>query len=429
MTDRKPLSTESYKGVHDYYPEDWARVQAVCDTIRITLRAYGFEEYQASPLERAELYEAKTSEEIVSQQTYTFEDRGGRRVTLRPEMTPTLARMIAGKRRELVFPARWFSIGNRFRYERPQKGRSREFYQADVDIIGLSGPMAEGEAVVMAYQILKACGATTKDFRIRIGSRKLINTAGAVLDLSPEQVAEYLSLVDRKDKMTVEAFETERATFRRNGTDPLELIEARSDAGVDSVYQELLDLIEAFKERGMDNVVLDPTIARGFLYYTGLVFEVFDTSPENPRALLGGGRYDGLVALFGGGEIPAVGFAIGIETLMDFLTTHNLLPQVLPGADLFVGTPSETDVASAQVFADQMRRHGLNVLVHTGGRALGDQVREAVRRGIPYFVAIGEEEKTLKRAKLKTLATGKEVEIGTDLIATHIYKVRFDGDE
>lgn len=428
MTDRKPLSTESYKGVHDYYPEDWAKIQAAFDTIRGTLRSYGFEEYQASPLERAEIYEAKTSEEIVSQQTYTFEDRGGRRVTLRPEMTPTLARMIAGKRRELVFPARWFSIGNRFRYERPQKGRSREFYQADVDIVGLKGPMAEGEAVVMAYAILKAFGATSKDFRIRIGSRTLMNTAGAVLGLSADQVTEYLSLIDRKDKMTPEAFEVERATYRRNGTDPLELVEARSDAGVDSVYQELLTLIEAFKERGMDNVELDPTIARGFLYYTGLVFEVFDTNPENPRALLGGGRYDGLVALFGGEEIPAVGFALGIETLMDFLTTHNLLPKVIPGADLFVGTPSEDDIARAQQFADQMRADGLNVLVHTGGRALGDQVKEAVRRGIPYFVAIGEEETQYKRAKLKELASGKEIEIGTDLIATHIYKVRFDGN-
>lgn len=428
MTDRKPLSTESYKGVHDYYPEDWAKVQAAFDTIRGTLRSYGFEEYQASPLERAEIYEAKTSEEIVSQQTYTFEDRGGRRVTLRPEMTPTLARMIAGKRRELVFPARWFSIGNRFRYERPQKGRSREFYQADVDIVGIKGPMAEGEAVVMAYEIFKAFGAKTKDFRIRIGSRTLMNTAGAVLGLSPEQVTEYLSLVDRKDKMTPEAFEEARAAYRRNGTDPLELVEARSDMGVDSVYQELLGLIDAFKERGMDNVELDPTIARGFLYYTGLVFEVFDTNPENPRSLLGGGRYDGLVALFGGEEIPAVGFAIGIETLMDFLATHNLLPKVLPGADLFVGTPSEEDIARAQKFADQMRADGLNVLVHTGGRALGDQVKEAVRRGIPYFVAIGEEEALYKRAKLKELASGTEIEIGTDLIATHIYKVRFDGN-
>ena len=198
----------------------------------------------------------------------------------------------------------------------------------------------------------------------------------------------------------------------------MELIEARTDAGVDSVYQELLDLIEAFRERGMDNVVLDPTIARGFLYYTGLVFEVFDTSPENPRALLGGGRYDGLVALFGGEEIPAVGFAIGIETLMDFLGTHGLLPKALPGADLFVGTPSESDIKKAQRFADQMRAKGLNVLVHTGGRALGDQIKEAVRRGIPYFLAYGEAEAQGGLLKLKELGSGTETELeAKDIVA------------
>lgn len=415
MTDRQPLSTEPYKGVHDYYPEDWAKVQAAFSVIRTKLRAYGFEEYQASPLERAELYEAKTSEEIVSQQTYTFEDRGGRRVTLRPEMTPTLARMIAGRRRELVYPARWFSIGNRFRYERPQKGRSREFYQADVDIIGLSGPMAEGEAVVMAYEILRAFGTKDSDFRIRLNSRALVNAAGAALGFSPEQVTEYLSLVDRKDKMKIEDFETERAAYRRNGTDPLELIEARTNPDVDAVYSELLGLIDAFEERGMTNVVLDPTVARGFLYYTGLVFEVFDTNPENPRALLGGGRYDGLVSLFGGEQIPAVGFAIGIETLMDFLKTHGLEPVAVPGAHLLIGTPTEADIAAAQRFADTLRKSGVNVLVHVSGKSLGDQIKEAVRRGIPYFLAYGEEEAKTGTVRVKTLATGEEavLEIGS----------------
>lgn len=414
MTDKQPLSTEPYKGVHDYYPEDWARVSSVFETIRRTLRLYGFEEYQASPLERAELYESKTSEEIVSQQTYTFTDRGDRRVTLRPEMTPTLARMVAHRRRELVYPLRWFSIGNRFRYERPQKGRSREFYQADVDIIGIEGAKAEGEAVVMAYEILRAFGAENKDFRIRMNSRSLINVAGEALGLSPLEVTEYLSVIDRKDKMSAEDFETARATYRKNGTDPLELIEARTNESVDAVYQEFMGLIEALKERGMDNVEFDPTIARGFLYYTGLVFEVFDTNPENPRALLGGGRYDGLVALYGGEQVPAVGFAIGVETLIDFLTTHNLLPQTVSGARLFIGTPTENDIASAQVLADSLRKQGVSVLVNVSGKSLGDQIKEAVKRGIPYFAAYGENEAKSGSLKLKTLESGQEDAVSED---------------
>jgi len=371
-------------------------------------------------LERAELYESKTSEEIVNQQTYTFVDRGDRSVTLRPEMTPTLARMIAGRRRELVFPVRWFSIGNRFRYERPQKGRSREFYQADVDIIGIEGAKAEGEAVVMAYEILRAFGASNKDFRIRMNSRALVNAAGTALGLNEEDITGYLSLIDRKDKMPVEEFESARGAFRRNGTDPLELIEARSEESVDQIYRDFMALIDALKERGIDNVVFDPTIARGFLYYTGLIFEVFDTNPENPRALLGGGRYDGLVALFGGEPVPAVGFAIGIETLTDFLGTHDLVPKTRAGAHIFIGTPTEDDIAKAQELATTLRTLGLNVLVNVSGKGLGDQIKEAVRRGIPHFVAYGANEASNGILKVKELATGTETEIATDKLASLI---------
>lgn len=403
MSSKEPLSTEPYKGVHDYFPQDWAKVTSVFDTIRGVLRTYGFEEYQASPLERAEIYESKTSEEIVNQQTYTFEDRGGRRVTIRPEMTPTLARMIASKRRELPLPARWFSIGNRFRYERPQKGRSREFYQADVDIIGLPGARAEGEVVVVASSLLRAFGAKDSDFLIRVNSRALINTAGSSLGLTSEETTAYLSLIDRKDKMLTETFETERAVFRRNGKDPLELIEERSDETTDKEYAKVLELIEGWKARGITNVVFDPTIARGFLYYTGLIFEVFDTNPENPRALLGGGRYDGLVELFGGEPIPAVGFAVGIETLVDFLTTHNLLPTSSSAPTLFIGTPTEDDMMAAQNFADTLRARGISVIVNTSTKGLGDQVKDAVRRTIPFFIAFGKDEERKRKVLLKDL--------------------------
>ena len=414
MTEKQPLETDPYKGVHDYYPDDWSRMLSVFATIRKTLRANGFEEYQASPLERAELYESKTSEEIVNEQTYTFEDRGGRRVTLRPEMTPTLARMIAGKRRELAYPVRWFSIGNRFRYERPQKGRSREFYQADIDIVGLSDSRAEGEAIVMAHAILRAFGATNTDFSIRISSRALLNSAMNALALSDDEMTAYLGILDRKNKMDAAAFETARAPFRRNGTDPLELIEAGTDEATRTEQEKLDALITAFKARGIENVTFDSSIVRGFLYYTGLVFEIYDTHPDNPRALGGGGRYDGLVSLFGGDPLPAMGFAIGIETLMDFLSTHDLLPRTEAAAHVFIGTPTPADMTHAQVFADSLRSEGLRVLVNTSEKGLGDQVREADKRGIPYFFAYGENEKKSGTMKLKELATGKEDAVSED---------------
>src|SRR3989344_2239244 len=171
------LSTDPYKGVRDFYPPEWAQMQAVFEVLRSTLKRYGYEEYNASPLERAELYESKGNEEIVNEQTYTFLDRGERRVTLRPEMTPTLARMVAAKRRELVYPLRWFSLPNVFRYERPQKGRLREHYQLNVDLLGVKDAKADGEIIVIAHALLSAFGATNDDFIIRINSRKLLNAA------------------------------------------------------------------------------------------------------------------------------------------------------------------------------------------------------------------------------------------------------------
>ena len=387
--------------------------------IRETLLEWGYEEYNASPLERAELYEAKTSEEIVNEQTYTFTDRGDRRVTLRPEMTPTLARMVAAKRRELAFPLRWFSIGNRFRYERPQKGRLREFYQADIDLVGLKEGEADIEIVRLASAILKAFGASEKDFIIRMNSRSLLNAACKAAGLKGDDVQQYLRLLDKKSKMTPETFTAaSNAIIAKN---PLAFIE---DAGttpeVALEKRQLLDRIDALKTRGVGNVVFDASITRGFDYYTGMVFEVYDTNPANPRALFGGGRYDNLISLFsarggsasgGGGEaIPAVGFALGDVTLVDFLETHSLLPKSDFGKpQLYLGTPLVGDIPAAQAFADTLRKEGGRVFVNLTNRALGGQVKDAVKRAIPLFVAYGADEIANQTVRMKVLATGEEV--------------------
>jgi histidyl-tRNA synthetase len=417
------LSTEPYKGVRDFYPEELMVRQAVFKKIREVLRLRGFEEYDASPLERSELYERKTSEEIVNEQTYTFTDRGDRKVTLRPEMTPTLARMVAAKRRELPFPLRWFSIGNRFRYERPQKGRLREFYQVDVDIVGVGGEKAEGEAVVLAHDLLTALGATDEDFSIRLSSRVLLNAATAAIGLSSEEAARYLALLDRKAKMSAEDFEQERAVFRRNGRDPLELIEAGGDAATDAEKARVDALIEAFKERGIQNVSFDPSIVRGFLYYTGIVFETYDTSPENPRALFGGGRYDELVSLFGGDPVPAVGFALGDVPLMDFLATHHLLPEATSAPELYIGTPESSDVGRAQELAEEFRDAGIRTLVNITERALGDQVKEAAKRGVRCFLAYGKDEEKHNIIRVKDLARSEEESIESNRVVDHVQRI------
>ncbi len=396
----EPLSTDPYKGVRDFYPDDWARMQAMFARIRETLALWGYEEYNASPLERSEIYEAKTSEEIVNEQTYTFTDRGDRSVTLRPEMTPTLARMVAAKRRELAFPLRWFSIGNRFRYERPQKGRSREFYQADVDLIGLPEGEADIEIICLASAILKNFGAMENDFIIRLSSRSLLNAACKAAGFTDDGIRQYLHLLDKKLKMTPEEFESARIAISKD--DPLSFIKPET----------MENFIGTLKKHGVGNAVFDAGITRGFDYYTGIVFEVYDTDPANPRSVFGGGRYDNLISLFSGGNgdlIPAVGFALGDVTLADFLETHSLaFDSNIGKPQLYIGTPTAENIPAAQAFADTLRKKNCRVFVNLTSRALGDQIKDAVKRGIPFFVAYGADEISNQTVRMKILATGEE---------------------
>jgi len=396
----EPLSTAPYKGVRDFYPSDWTQMEAMFSRIRETLALWGYEEYNASPLERAELYEAKTSEEIVNEQTYSFIDRGERRVTLRPEMTPTLARMVAGKRREMPFPLRWFSIPNVFRYERPQKGRLREHYQLNVDLVGISGIEADIEIISLASDLLKSFGATNSDFIIRVNSRTILTTACQAVGLTEEATRAYLRLLDKKAKMTPEEFTVAREAISTH--DPLTLIKT----------DEMETFVAELNSRGISNAIFDPTLTRGFDYYTGTVFEIFDTSPTNPRSLFGGGRFDKLVSLFGGDPIPAIGFGMGDVTLADFLETHSLLPKSdFSKPQLYLGTPTEEDIPAAQAFADILRKEGGRIFVNITDRGLGDQIKDAVKRDIPLFVAYGTNEIQEQVIRIKILATGEEVKL------------------
>ncbi len=416
----EPLSTEPYKGVRDFYPQDWARHEAIFARIRETLVLWGYESYAASPLERSELYESKTSDEIVREQTYTFTDRGERRVTLRPEMTPTLARMVAGKRRELAFPLRWFSTPNVFRYERPQRGRLREHYQLNVDLVGLPAGEADTEILIIAAAILKSFGAKDSDFSIRVNSRTLLNAACEAAGLSRDGVRDYIRLLDRKNKMQGDEFAAAVSAITEK--DPLALIEDASESPqVAAEKKVVLDQLAALLARGVTNAVFDPSVTRGFDYYTGMVFEVFDTDSANTRSLFGGGRYDGLVALFGGDPIPAVGFGMGDVTLSDFLETHGILPDASGGRpQLYLGTPTASDIPSAQAFAQKLRSVGTRVFVNLTNKSLGDQIKDAVKHGIPYFSAYGADEIANNSVRIKTLATGEETGTSVDLVAKFV---------
>ncbi len=316
MTEKIKMSTESYKGVRDFYPEDMAVQNYIFDTWKKVCKENGFVEYSASPLEPLELYKAKSGSEIVDEQTFTFKDRGDRDVALRPEMTPTLARMVAAQRRSLKFPLRWFSIPNLFRYEKPQKGRRREHYQLNCDILGIAGVEAEVEIVSLVHKIMLAFGAKPTDFVIKINDRKIMFEIYKPILKDENEWPEVCRFLDKRSKLNPEEQkESEEKYFSR----PF----SKEEAEEKYKNTELAKLITELKDKGV-NAELDSTIMRGFDYYTGMVFEVYDNSEENKRALLGGGRYDNLLEIFGVEPVPTVGFGMGDVTIRDFLETHNL---------------------------------------------------------------------------------------------------------
>ena len=404
------LDSDPYKGVRDFYPEDKAMLDALFSIVKDTLQKYGYSAYDASPLERAELYESKTSEEIVNEQTYTFTDRGDRKVTLRPEMTPTLARMAAGKRREIPFPLRWYSIGNRFRYERPQKGRLREFYQVDVDLVGAPEGEADLEVITVARDILRAFGAGDETFSIRVNSRKLLTAACNASALTDENHGEYMRLLDRKNKMPASEFEAKQKELVGGDMNPLSCIDGANDPSVLAEKENLQIFIKTLKDRGITNVVYDPTLVRGFDYYTGIIFEFFDTDPENTRSLFGGGRYDNLLSLFSNDAIPAVGFAFGDVTLQDFLKAHDLLPEVTFAPDLYIATPNLEDIPTAQLFANELREQDVSVFVNLTDKKIGDQIKDAEKRNIEKVIVYGTDEAKSSMVTLKNISTGEELE-------------------
>lgn len=344
----KKIGTESYKGVRDFYPQDMFVQNYIFGVMRKAVESFGYSEYGASILEPADLYKAKTGEEIVNEQTYTFKDRGDREVTLRPEMTPTVARMVAAKKREFSFPLRWYSIPNLFRYEQPQKGRLREHWQLNADIFGVESIEAEIEMISIAHAIMKAFGLKDSDYEIRVNDRKIMNyILEDFLSLSPSESHSVSKIIDKKDKVGKEDFADKiRSVVGVKSDELLNLLhsenldefisllpeKARSHQGV----LEIKELQESLAGIGIKNVVFSPTLMRGFDYYTGIVFEIFDTNPENRRAIFGGGRYDDLLSIFGAEKIPAVGFGMGDVTTRDVLETYNLLPKYKPATELYI---------------------------------------------------------------------------------------------
>lgn len=400
------LSTEPYKGVRDFYPEDEAVQKFIYKVWRETVESFGYVQYDASPIESIEIYKAKSGEEIVNEQTYSFTDRGGREITLRPEMTPTVARMVAGKRRELSLPLRWYSIPNVFRYERPQKGRLREHLQLNCDFFGVDSTEAEIETIAMAYKIMRNFGARDNDFVIRINSRKLLNEtlekAGIVGDASHK----LQKLIDRKDK--IEDFDKKAEEILGR------IYDVKFEAS-----EEIQNILAKLSALGVNNAVFDPDLVRGFDYYTGIVFEVFDTNPDNRRALFGGGRYDDLLSLFGSDKVTAIGFGMGDVTIRDFLESRNLIPAYVSPTKLYVANAGVNPELVSRI-ANDIRNQGINVAVDYTGKKIGDQIKKAVKDSIEFVAIVGELELASKEIKIKHLPSESEELVALEQVAEYI---------
>jgi histidyl-tRNA synthetase len=422
-----PLSTQPYKGARDFYPEDKRLQKYMFSKLREVAERFGYEEYDAPILEPLDIYLAKTGEEIVNEQTYVFEDRGGRKVVIRPEMTPTVSRMVAAKRQELAYPLRWYSIPNLWRYERPQRGRLREHWQLNVDIFGVANSAAEFEIISLVDAMFKTFGAKHEMYEIRLNSRQLVNAAlGEYLDLNEQEIHDVSKLIDRMHKMERPAFvskldEVLGVQAKESGVNErlLQLLDVKELGQLPDELRkhpsvaELKSLEDQLRAAGVSNARFDISLMRGFDYYTDIVFEVFDTHPDNNRSMLGGGRYDGLVGLFGVDPVPTVGFGWGDVTLANFLELHNLTPALPTETDLYVVLVGDVQQAAQEIIA-ALRVQSLNIAVDLSGKKVGDQLKTATKKGIGYALIVGENELQAGTFNLKNLTTGEEAAYSAD---------------
>jgi histidyl-tRNA synthetase len=410
-------------GFRDVFPDALARRRRIFGVWRDVAARYGFEEYDGPPLESLELYTAKSGDEIV-EQLYAFNDKGGRSVALRPEMTPTLARMVGQRASALKKPIRWFSIPQLFRYERQQRGRLREHFQLNMDIIGESGPMADAEVIAAAVDIMRGLGLGPGDVRVRLSDRRVLAEALAQgVGVLEAEVPGVLAAFDRYEKSReaaeaaigkVIADEARAHRVRQFAAalgDSTDLL-AQPAAGP---LKECLAMLEALGMR--EFVDVDFRVVRGLAYYTGIVFELFDAKREL-RAICGGGRYDTLLSQVGGADLPMVGFGMGDVVLGELLTEREGEPAAAASADVFVVAVGEGDVPAVLDLAAALRGRGLRVEYALHRMPVGKQLELAAARGARHAVVIGPDERAKGEAVVRGLGGRQEVRVPLAVLRT-----------
>lgn len=402
---------QQVKGTRDFYPEDMRIRSWLYANIREVSELFGYQEYEAPFLEYLDLYAAKSGDELVKEQSYVFQDRSNEWITLRPELTPSLARMIAQKQRLLTFPLRWWSFGPMWRYERPQKGRSREFFQWNIDIIGMNIPQADAELASIGACFFRNVGLSAEDVKIYVNNRKLIDKQLDKINIPKTGRENYLRLIDRFEKMRIEVWENyARKEFQLSQKQIESILVMLED---EKLWQESEDLIQFFAAVNalgyQDYIVYSPRIVRGLDYYTGTVFEAHDSDGEF-RAILGGGHYDNLVEDIGGDPLPGVGFAMGDVVISLVLKKFNKLPDYKDISTPFVLVTvfDDTTLEASLSLTSQIRKAGIPAICTNIPEKLGKQFRYASRINTPAVIILGPEEIAKQQVAIKDMITGEQ---------------------
>ncbi|MCA9761585.1 MAG: histidine--tRNA ligase [Gemmatimonadetes bacterium] len=423
------MTFQALPGFRDFAPEDLAFRNHILAAWRRVARRYGFEEYDGPPLEPLELYTAKSGEEIVGQ-LFDFTDKGGRHVTLRPEMTPTFARMVSARANGLRKPIRWFSVPQLFRYEKQQRGRLREHFQLNCDLVGEAGPLADAEVIALAIDVCRELGLTAADFRVRLSDRRVIQALLVGAGLDPAHHPAALGVVDKLERLDPEARDRAFA-----GAGLMDYIDAVVDMAVVRSWDQLEDLAERYRvdvsatelrqvhdalgEMGLyEFVEVDLSIVRGLAYYTGTVFELFDRQGKM-RAICGGGRYDTLLQSLGGVDLPSVGFGMGDVVLGELLKDRGLRPAAAAGTEVMVAAVTAEDLPATLGLAHELRDAGLAAEYAMNGVALGKQLRQADARGARLAVVIGPDDRATGMVQVKDLHEKTQVAVARDAVVAH----------
>ena len=403
----------SVKGTREFYPEEMAQRNYIYSKVRQAAQMFGYQEWDAPFLESIELYAAKSGEELVKEQAFVFPDKKGDLITLRPELTPSLARMIAQKQGELAFPVRWWSFGPFWRYEQPQRGRSREFFQWNVDMEGVNSPEADAELIAVAATFLKLCGMTPQLATIFVNNRRLMDAQFNALGIPVEKRLDVSNAVDRRGKMASEKWDQYVMDLGIDQTQLAGLKTILADYDLWQKSDELVRLFRTLEALGVKEYVkFDPNIMRGLLYYTGTVFEAFDVSGSVRRAILGGGRYDNLLRDVGGEPLSGVGFAMGDVVIGIILQEKGLIPAFIPTpAPVLVTVFDESLWMNSFSLAANLRSAGLNVTVYPEPVKLPRQFKYGDRMGMQIVIVIGPDEAAAGKVTIKDLKNGRQVTV------------------